>query len=329
MKKYNLNLLSKNRATVYGISILWIMLFHSTFVFENKWLLPVKLIQSCGGFGVDIFIFLSGISLYFAMEDEPSVIKFYANRLKRIVPSYVLVTVPFYYLVDVKERGLGLAGVLADIFGITFFTNGNRIFWFATAILIMYLLYPLIYRLLKGFKNNFAVPAVLITVVFILNYLFAENWPEAWSRCNILMRRFPDFIIGAYLGKYVYEEKELPFGILPVAAVSVLGVAFASMCTSGINSLPVPTEYFYFIFGLPTAMLLAKIGELKIFSKPLSVIAPATFEIYLLQEKVTGFLSNYIELSRPVMLNTLSFAATVFIAVIMRKLEVLIFRDKK
>lgn len=79
----NLELISKNRSSIYGITMIWIMLFHSSFTFSTPWMLPLSIAKDMGRCGVDVFLFLSGISLYFSLSKRGSSLKdFYIRRLK-------------------------------------------------------------------------------------------------------------------------------------------------------------------------------------------------------------------------------------------------------
>lgn len=63
--------LSKYRSQIYALSILWIVIFHILETFSDKfqfnWLFAI--VFNNGNIGVDIFLFLSGISMYYSMKD--------------------------------------------------------------------------------------------------------------------------------------------------------------------------------------------------------------------------------------------------------------------
>lgn len=61
-----------------------------------------------GSVGVEFFIFLSGVGLYFSMTKDSRVRYFFQKRLKRILPTYLTVAVPYWIAVDIvanKEDG--------------------------------------------------------------------------------------------------------------------------------------------------------------------------------------------------------------------------------
>ena len=75
--KFRMEALSEYRSEIYGISIFWVMLFHMK---ESHYFPTIKgssLYHAWMGFvgmgnmGVDIFLFLSGICLYFSFTKNP------------------------------------------------------------------------------------------------------------------------------------------------------------------------------------------------------------------------------------------------------------------
>lgn len=81
------SILSKYRNELYGISILWIILFHGlqfkNFSLSNELKILDGIIKH-GNCGVEIFLFLTGISLYYSLKSHDNLRIFYINRLKRI-----------------------------------------------------------------------------------------------------------------------------------------------------------------------------------------------------------------------------------------------------
>lgn len=68
MNGFNLNLISKYRAELMGVSTLLILICHAAGndVFMPSWLMYVV---AQGQLGVDIFLFLSGMGLYYSLSE--------------------------------------------------------------------------------------------------------------------------------------------------------------------------------------------------------------------------------------------------------------------
>ncbi len=67
--KFNLNLLTKYRLELMGISAILIILCHSV-VEGVKMPLILSYLLSLGNAGVDIFLFLSGMNMYFSLKKK-------------------------------------------------------------------------------------------------------------------------------------------------------------------------------------------------------------------------------------------------------------------
>lgn len=81
--KFSWNLLSQYKAELYGFSILWIMLFrgiaqHSIGALDRNLSFMTNFIKH-GNCGVEVFLFLSGVFLYFSMKNIKSSISFFIS----------------------------------------------------------------------------------------------------------------------------------------------------------------------------------------------------------------------------------------------------------
>ena len=124
-RQTNLNVISQERSGVFGLAILWIMLFHSSLRFDWP---PLHLIKATGYCGVDVFLFLSGIGLYYSMENDPSPAHFYKKRALRVLLPYAVVAV-FY------EGGRCLLGhitpaeTMANVTFVSYWRDGVQTYW--------------------------------------------------------------------------------------------------------------------------------------------------------------------------------------------------------
>lgn len=92
--------LSKYRGFLMGFAILWVMYFHIPLKFATEigWFT-----HRIGFYGVDIFLFLSGLGVYFSLMKRPNVLRFYKARLVRILPAYVIVACVSYCLLRLDK----------------------------------------------------------------------------------------------------------------------------------------------------------------------------------------------------------------------------------
>ena len=92
MSKINFSSLSDYRTELMGAAMLFVMLFHvgmdrhSTFYALHR----------IGNVGVDIFLLLSGIGLWFAWQKKPSLRHFDWRRFVRLYPAWLIMAMLFY-----------------------------------------------------------------------------------------------------------------------------------------------------------------------------------------------------------------------------------------
>lgn len=202
--------LSTYRSQIYGFACLWVMCFHN-FCDWPTILTPLKKAVSYGNTGVDMFLFLSGISLYFAFRKSSSLRTFYSRRMVRLLIPFLLLAVPYWIWRDIYlQKGV----FLLDVTMASFVTQGTTTTWYVGAILVFYLTYPLVYRLYFGsvhadqpkLRSVIAIllPASYVLVCFSLMYLF----PTFYKRTEIALTRFVVFLIGCSCGQLVEKKTE-------------------------------------------------------------------------------------------------------------------------
>ena len=137
-----------------------------------------------GSVGVEFFIFLSGVGLYFSMTKDSRVRYFFQKRLKRILPTYLTVAVPYWIAVDIVCKQRGWTVFAADISFVTFFAHGTRTFWYVLFIGLAYLTYPAVYKVLHTKHTEYFQLVVLIMTALLIQLLGVSV-----SRVNITTRR--------------------------------------------------------------------------------------------------------------------------------------------
>ena len=137
--KYNLKNISNSRSFLFGIATLMILFFHSTIeIPSSNWFLKIiGFIKQFGNTGVDIFLFLSAVGLYFSLKKDSNVKKFYIKRIVRILPALLLVNLLWFAY---KNDG-GIKEYLLSVTGLSIFVTGDRTCWFfyITYIFIFYI----------------------------------------------------------------------------------------------------------------------------------------------------------------------------------------------
>lgn len=213
----NWNEISKHRNQLYGISMLWIVVFHVWESFKGKmsfnWTL--SWIVRSGNLGVDLFLVLSGVSMYYAIQKNIDttgkirVVEFYKKRIEKIVKVYLVFCVPYFIV-----KYLVLNDQMDEFWKQLFFCREKGIssFWFLLCIVICYLIYPLLYKGLK--KNRYLIWCVYF-IWLILAFLLCKYQNDGYRRIEIMFARIPAFLLGTIFGKRIYEKESMnPYFII-------------------------------------------------------------------------------------------------------------------
>lgn len=211
--KTNWNSFSKNRDAIYGVAIISILIFHffedvaSSNISGGGRFVGEIYNTFVGSVGVEFFVFLSGVGLYFSMTKDSRILCFFQKRLKKILPAYLIVTVPYWIAVDVVCKQKGWAVFAADISFITFFAHGTRTFWYVLFIGLAYLTYPVVYKVLHTKYTEYFQLVVLIMIALLIQLLPKIILLELYSNIEIMLGRFLAFFLGCWCGKKVYQNE--------------------------------------------------------------------------------------------------------------------------
>lgn len=197
--------LSKFRSELMGLACLWVMFHHNAFDWPNA-LEFLKRFGYYGNLGVDIFLLLSGVGLYYAWTKQPPLSDFYARRFVRLLVPYVLIAVPYWVWRDLY---LHKGSFLLDVTQLCLPLKGTISTWYVPAMASMYLLYPLIAKFLFS-GDRWTRTVVLCGAVMLgcLFFYYADN--AIYDNCEIALTRTVIFIIGCALGKSVKDDEPIP-----------------------------------------------------------------------------------------------------------------------
>lgn len=199
------NLLSKFRSELMGLACLWVMLHHNYF----DWPIALESLErfaKYGNLGVDMFLLLSGVGLYYAWVKQPKLGTFYVRRLVRVLVPYALLAVPYWVW---RDLWLGQGSFLRDVTQLSFPLNGVITTWYIPAITVFYLCYPLIARFLFS-GDRWSRTVILCGCVMVLCLHLAYDHDQIYRNCEIALTRSVIFILGCALGKNVKDGTPIP-----------------------------------------------------------------------------------------------------------------------
>ncbi len=161
---------------------------------------------------VEMFMFISGFGIYQSLRKNRDAWTFYGRRLGRLLPSFLPVMIAWCgvnLLAGKMRLGEAVGNITATGW---WFQTSHQFNWYVPAILVLYLLSPLLFDCIEKKKTAWAFAALVI--------LNIAGW-----RSNLLMAvsRFPTYFLGMYFGSR-YAAGAAPTK-KQVAIWSVLGVA--------------------------------------------------------------------------------------------------------
>lgn len=302
--------ISKARKFIYGLTIFMIVFYHAGFEINNSFL---KFIKSYMDIGVEIFFFMSGVSLYFSYIKTSSPLTFYKRRLVRVMPYYlVFYGIVFIYFNIIKD--FNILQFLLNYTMLDFWIHGlGNSPWFLAAIIIFYFIYPLFFKIF--FKDNKRVYKIIF-MASIVSIMVLLIW--LCPHLRIFAFRIPIFFIGCFMGKLVYENKlftvkHLLMLITSIVVTLIIYIKFKNII--GLNNLLyIPLSFIIVLF----MTLLHKLNNicLKLINIIIGFFGGYTLEIYLTHEKVQENLYKILNLFKIELNNAIYNLLSILVALV-------------
>ena len=198
--------ISRFRAEQMGAAMLFVILFHVALDRGD----PFYGLRRCGNVGVDIFLFLSGVGLWFSWVKTPDVLRFYRRRLLRIVPTWIVVATAFYlpdYL-GARRFSHSIVDLIGDItINWDFWLHDELTFWYVPAIMALYLVAPWYMRLIQSRPVYRWLPLLMVIWCVMVQWVLPIH--HAVGHIEISWSRVPIFFIGINFGEMVRTRSQL------------------------------------------------------------------------------------------------------------------------
>ncbi len=208
--------LSANRSFLMGLAMIAIVLFH------HGWtVIPgvTAFFSRFGLWGVDIFLFLSGFGCVYALQ-KYSTGKFYRKRVTRLLPTCMLAGMLVFVIDGYFQAERVMAPAIIRVLSL------HR--WYIQAILICYLLCPLLYLLIKKFKIRGLIMIIVLSLI-LANFIPYHNvWKITWA-----FGRLPVFAIGMYVAMFDLKMTRAQYAFSALCLVA----AIITRCRGGITIL--------------------------------------------------------------------------------------------
>lgn len=192
IKAINLSDISRYRSELMGLAMIFVMLFHVWMPKSN----PMYGFVRCGNVGVDMFLFLSGIGLWYAWSKKPTLKNFFWRRYIRIYPAWILMACLYYIPAFINTPGGGYSRNVPDLvanilINWSFWRIDDLTFWFIPAIMMMYTFAPAYMKLIeKHPEYRWLAVAAMVLAVMVQYYPPVH---KAVGHVEIFFSRIPIF----------------------------------------------------------------------------------------------------------------------------------------
>ena len=337
--------LSKYRNVLMGLQIILILFFHFTEdckIYDVRYsgiiYLFYKYIRSSG---VDMFLLLSGLGLYFSWKKRPDIGAFYKKRYLRILVPYFIVAIPAWIWLDLINSERGWGAFIKDISFISFFFDQTRWFWYILMIGICYWLFPYVFNIIEtaadriSEKMRVLMLCILSTLLLVMLQLYHN---ELYTNISIAVSRVPSFIIGVLLGKAVYEKRSTSIKRITLILISAIIIAWP-LQMAGKSILGVYSNAFLnYAFSLVFVFILASLSEgnrrwlIRVHNFITAVFGwfgKYTLELYLIHVMIRKIMNTLGYYTYQLRFELIMVAVSIILSVILNKITILIQNSVK
>ena len=276
--------ISRYRGELMGAAMLFVILFHVSLSRDD----PFYGLRRCGNVGVDMFLFLSGVGLWFAWTKQPSVRTFYRRRLLRILPTWLLVAGVFYGADYLGQRRFStdIIDLIGDVtVNWDFWLHDELTFWYVPAIMMLYLFAPHYMRLITRHPLYRWLPLLMVVWCVMVQWVLPIH--RAVGHIEIFWSRVPIFFIGINMGRSVKEQRTLEGSALWLLLLAFAMTFGTSVYLEQVNHgrFPLFVERMLYIPFTVTGVLLLNYVFSRLpqcVNRFLRLVGALSLEVYLL-----------------------------------------------
>lgn len=213
--------------------------------------------DSLGRVTVLFFFILSG---YFYTKNLNKEDFTYKSTLKRCLRLLIMMVITFVIycavFIPINWAKLGIPPLFSEAFNWTNIVSFYKAYipritflWFIVALILCYLIYPLLYKI-KWFKNNrlsIIVPLLILLSAYIYR-IFCNQYDWGFFSSyqvtrNFLITGLPCFLIGSYIYHHEHEMKKISTPIFCITTISLIGTMMLEVYLHVVTSNH-PNEFY-------------------------------------------------------------------------------------
>lgn len=290
-KSFDLYFISKYRPQLMGVATLMIICCHCPHWCTG---LPgvCKSILIMGYLGVDMFLLLSGIGMYYSWKKQTEnltntqngwnwklLILWYSKRYKRFLVPYLMIAIPCYSIIALQEHD-SFTNFILNVSTISYWLY-HKGAWYIAMLFPLYLLTPLIIRLMSGkYRGGYFV---ILTIICLFSTQLYSSDEGIINNIIFVVRRLPSFFLGIIIAPYAVEHKKFQFSYI----VAILVLCTTISAAMYLKNLPfemfaiVPIIFFSIVLLHLHSMVmkycnqaLASVGKISLESYIFNILLP-------------------------------------------------------
>ena len=212
MPPIQLEKISRYRGELMGAAMLFVLLFHIPLSRHD----PFFGLRRCGNVGVDMFLFLSGVGLWFSWVKQREALAvgmkdalrhFFKNRYRRVYPAWLIIACLHYIPCYLEGRGYSrnVPDLIANIaFNWSFWRVDDLTFWYVPAAMMLYCFAPFYMELIRRHPAYRWLPVMMLVWCVMVQWIRPIH--GAVGHLEIFWSRVPIFFIGINIGQWVKQR---------------------------------------------------------------------------------------------------------------------------
>lgn len=205
--------LSRYRGELMGAAMIFVLLFHIPLSRQD----PMFGLRRCGNVGVDMFLLLSGMGLWFSWMKKVEGVQwqwrqvltsFFKNRYRRVYPAWLLVASVYY--IWRYTQGVGYSRNIPDLIANiavnwSFWRADDLTFWYVPAAMMLYCFAPFYMELIRRHPTYRWLPVLMLVWCVVVQWVRPIH--ATVGHVEIFWSRVPIFFIGINLGQWVRDRR--------------------------------------------------------------------------------------------------------------------------
>lgn len=213
----NFSVYSEYRTQIMGLAAIMIIVCHIRGI-DNSSIPLLEKILWFGNYGVELFLFVSGIGMYYSLtKTNTNLNQWYKRRYIRITVPFILIAISIYPLRVILNIPVSFSDFFLYITTLEFWIH-HRGAWYVAMLFPLYFLTPYIVKTINTYKARVLTISVLIILLFGFSYIPSEN--EIIRNIQFVTIRVPIFILGIGIAPYVKNG----YGINAINVCIIIGV---------------------------------------------------------------------------------------------------------